>query len=146
MRFHKIIWHADGRSRDIYGAWGWGKTRINFLISIIAPGVGHNRRTFASCPDHAWLKRGESNKVAEPPTPSAINRAATTGCSQMVNAIGPESDRRAIAGAINRATTTGRSRLERGVSSKEWHRRDKSRGYDGLFACVAVPLDAPAKI
>ena len=78
MRFHKIIWHADGRSRDIYGAWGWGKTRINFLISIIAPGVGHNRRTFASCPDHAWLKRGESNKVAEPPTPSAINRAATT--------------------------------------------------------------------
>jgi len=106
MRFHKIIWHADGRSRDIYGAWGWGKTRINFLISIIAPGVGHNRRTFASCPDHAWLKRGESNKVAEPPTPSAINRAATTGCSQMVNAIVPKSDC--------------------------W--RDKSRDYDGSFA------------
>jgi len=33
---NNIIRHTDGRSRDIYGAWGWGKTHMNFLISIIA--------------------------------------------------------------------------------------------------------------
>ena len=27
----------EGRSRDIYGAQGWGETRSNFLISIIGP-------------------------------------------------------------------------------------------------------------
>ncbi len=36
MRINNIIRHTDGRSRDIYGAWGWGKTHMNFLISIIA--------------------------------------------------------------------------------------------------------------
>jgi len=29
--------HMDGRSRDIYGARGWGKTHSNVFISIIAP-------------------------------------------------------------------------------------------------------------
>ncbi len=28
--------HTDGRSRDIYGAWGWGKTHSNLFISIIS--------------------------------------------------------------------------------------------------------------
>ncbi len=37
MRFHKIMRHTDGRSRDIYDARGWGKTRSNFFISIIGP-------------------------------------------------------------------------------------------------------------
>jgi len=37
MRIKKIMWHTDGRSRDIYGARGWGKTRSNFFISIIGP-------------------------------------------------------------------------------------------------------------
>ncbi len=26
----------QGRSRDIYGAWGWGTTHIHLFISIIA--------------------------------------------------------------------------------------------------------------
>jgi hypothetical protein len=37
MRFNKILRHMDGRSRDIYGAWGWGKTHMNFLITTISP-------------------------------------------------------------------------------------------------------------
>jgi hypothetical protein len=36
MAFNKIMRHMEGRSRDIYGARGRGKTQINFLISIIA--------------------------------------------------------------------------------------------------------------
>jgi hypothetical protein len=40
MRINKIIRHTNGRSRDIYGAWGCGKTHMNFLISIIAPWGG----------------------------------------------------------------------------------------------------------
>jgi hypothetical protein len=35
MGFHKIIRYTNGRSRDMYGAQGWGKTQMNFLISII---------------------------------------------------------------------------------------------------------------
>jgi hypothetical protein len=44
MRFDKIIRHTDGRCRspiyrgtNIYGAPGWGKTHMNFLITIISP-------------------------------------------------------------------------------------------------------------
>jgi len=43
MRINKIIRHTEGRCRsldksgtDIYGARGWGKTRSNVFISIIA--------------------------------------------------------------------------------------------------------------
>ncbi len=38
MRINNIMRHTDGRSRDIYGAWEWGKTHMNFLISIIGLG------------------------------------------------------------------------------------------------------------
>ena len=35
MNFHKIMQHTDGRSRDIYGAQGWGETRRNCFRFII---------------------------------------------------------------------------------------------------------------
>src|SRR6266851_3586408 len=48
MRINKLIRHTDRRCRspiyrgtDIYGAWGWGKTHMNFLISIIAPSADY---------------------------------------------------------------------------------------------------------
>lgn len=34
MHFHKILQHTNWRIRDIYGAQGWGKTRLNFFISM----------------------------------------------------------------------------------------------------------------
>jgi hypothetical protein len=35
IRFHKIMRHTYGRSRDIYGARGRGTTYSNLLIFII---------------------------------------------------------------------------------------------------------------
>src|SRR6266699_3444611 len=36
MRINNIIRYTDGRSRDIYSAGGWGKTRSNVSMCIIA--------------------------------------------------------------------------------------------------------------
>ncbi len=38
MEFKKILRYTNGRSRDIYGALGWGKTHSNVFISIIMSG------------------------------------------------------------------------------------------------------------
>jgi len=38
MQFNKLMRHIDGRSREIYRAKGWGKTRSNVFIGVITSG------------------------------------------------------------------------------------------------------------
>ncbi len=56
--------HTDGRSRDIYGAPGWGKTHSNVLISKIE---GRRSRPPAFMMPPFWILLGSARRGKNAP-------------------------------------------------------------------------------